>query len=110
MTVEARKEAVAQLHEQGLSQRQIATKVGADHSTVSRDLAGANAPENGANAPDEPPSRRDAIRRKNEALAAAPVEAPRETFETIVIDPPWPMAKIERDVRPNQVEFDYPTM
>jgi N6-adenosine-specific RNA methylase IME4 len=110
MTVEARKEAVAQLHEQGLSQRQIATKVGADHRTVGRDLAGANDPESGANAPDEPPSRRDAIRRKNEALAAAPVEAPRETFETIVIDPPWPMAKIERDVRPNQVEFDYPTM
>lgn len=31
-------------------------------------------------------------------------------YETIVIDPPWDMAKIERDVRPNQVEFDYPTM
>ena len=30
--------------------------------------------------------------------------------ETIVLDPPWPMAKIERDVRPNQVAFDYPTM
>jgi MT-A70. len=28
----------------------------------------------------------------------------------IVIDPPWPMKKIERDVAPNQVEFDYPTM
>jgi hypothetical protein len=36
------------------------------------------------------------------------VEPPRETFETLVIDPPWPMTKIERDVRPNQVEFDYP--
>jgi hypothetical protein len=37
------------------------------------------------------------------------VEPPRETFETIVIDPPWPMTKIKREVRPNQGEFDYPT-
>lgn len=31
-------------------------------------------------------------------------------YDVIVIDPPWPMKKIERDVRPNQTEFDYPTM
>lgn len=31
-------------------------------------------------------------------------------YDVIVIDPPWPMAKIERDVAPNQAEFDYPTM
>jgi N6-adenosine-specific RNA methylase IME4 len=31
-------------------------------------------------------------------------------FGCIVIDPPWDMQKIERDVRPNQVAFDYPTM
>ena len=28
----------------------------------------------------------------------------------LVIDPPWDMQKIERDVAPNQVAFDYPTM
>jgi hypothetical protein len=39
---------------------------------------------------------------KNIKPAEAAVEAPRETFETIIVDPPWPMAKIERDVRPNQ--------
>jgi hypothetical protein len=27
-------------------------------------------------------------------------------FGTIVMDPPWPMEKIPRDVRPNQVESD----
>lgn len=31
-------------------------------------------------------------------------------YDVIVIDPPWDMKKIERDVRPNQVDFDYPTM
>jgi N6-adenosine-specific RNA methylase IME4 len=31
-------------------------------------------------------------------------------FGTVVIDPPWEMEKIDRDVRPDQVEFAYPTM
>lgn len=43
-------------------------------------------------------------------LAATKAEMPDGKFETIVIDPPWPMQKIERDVRPNQVAFEYPTM
>jgi N6-adenosine-specific RNA methylase IME4 len=40
------------------------------------------------------------------------VEAKRieGVFDVIVIDPPWQMKKIERDVAPNQVEFEYPTM
>lgn len=31
-------------------------------------------------------------------------------FGTVVIDPPWEVEKIDRDVRPKQAAFDYPTM
>jgi N6-adenosine-specific RNA methylase IME4 len=31
-------------------------------------------------------------------------------FGSVVIDPPWAIEKIDRDVRPNQAEFDYPVM
>jgi N6-adenosine-specific RNA methylase IME4 len=40
----------------------------------------------------------------------APIETINTLYQTIVIDPPWEMEKIERDVRPNQHGFDYPTM
>jgi len=42
-----------------------------------------------------------------ETIEAKQIEG---VYDVIVIDPPWPMKKIERDVAPNQVEFDYPTM
>lgn len=35
---------------------------------------------------------------------------PKGKYDVIVIDPPWPMKKIEREVRPNQTAFDYPVM
>jgi len=31
-------------------------------------------------------------------------------YQIIYADPPWEVKKIKRKVRPNQVEFDYPTM
>lgn len=37
-------------------------------------------------------------------------EIPKGKYRTIVIDPPWPMQKIDREVRPNQAAFDYPVM
>jgi N6-adenosine-specific RNA methylase IME4 len=33
-----------------------------------------------------------------------------DRYATIVVDPPWPIAKIRREVRPNQVEMDYSLM
>ncbi len=35
---------------------------------------------------------------------------PTGKYRTIVIDPPWPVQKILRDERPNQYDYDYPTM
>lgn len=64
------------------------------------------------------PSIPDVIREQRRLEAQARIEELRERgadtpvgiYSTLVVDPPWPMQKIERDVRPNQVEFDYPTM
>src|SRR3990167_582870 len=54
--------------------------------------------------------RAEVSRKSNEALRANSPPPPVCEYETVIIDPPWPMEKIERDVAPNQVDFDYPTM
>ena len=38
------------------------------------------------------------------------VNLPDRKYNTIVVDPPWKMKKMERDIRPEQVGFDYKTM
>lgn len=49
---------------------------------------------------------------KRQRMAEIPKPAPPQgRYRCIVIDPPWPVIKIEREVRPNQDEtLDYPTM
>jgi N6-adenosine-specific RNA methylase IME4 len=54
--------------------------------------------------------RREALRAGLEEVSAREIEAPTGLYDVIVIDPPWPMEKIERDCRPNQTSLDYPTM
>jgi len=59
---------------------------------------------------------RDVIKKNkkaaNEALAEDNKTIPviSRKYHTIVMDPPWEMKKIDRDVARNQTEFDYPTM
>ena len=44
-----------------------------------------------------------------EKKIAAPL--PQGKFRTLIIDPPWPIEKIDREVRPNQTAYlDYPVM
>lgn len=52
----------------------------------------------------------ESIRRELDEVAARAPQSIDGTFDVLVIDPPWPMEKIERDARPNQVAFGYPTM
>lgn len=54
--------------------------------------------------------KRVVIRTRLDTIAAAQPKTPTGLFDVIVVDPPWPMEKIERDERPNQSSFDYPTM
>jgi Transcriptional activator, adenine-specific DNA methyltransferase len=81
----------------GLSKRQAAKLLGVDEKQIRRDICVRTKAAESA----------DKSRTEKPALSIVPE---RERYETIVIDPPWPMTKIERDVRPNQIEFDYPTM
>ncbi len=54
-------------------------------------------------------SRQDAKVEKIHKVATAAFSA-TGPFDVVVIDPPWDMQKIDRDERPNQDAFDYPTM
>jgi N6-adenosine-specific RNA methylase IME4 len=115
-----------------VSNRAIAGTLGVDESTVRADTAGnparrkGKASKNGkgklATAGNPALGGADAAklvgrkeraaaqRELNALTAKLPATVPRGKFGTIVIDPPWEIEKIERDVRPNQVALDYPTM
>jgi len=64
------------------------------------------------------PTKREVIRKIKEKkvhqnisnLKEQKVILPKNKFHTIVIDPPWPIQKIDRDITPKQTGFDYPTM
>jgi N6-adenosine-specific RNA methylase IME4 len=54
--------------------------------------------------------KRKEIIKNNEEIIKQEVIKPTGKYDVIVIDPAWDMKKIERDVTPEQVELDYPTM
>jgi hypothetical protein len=105
LTVSARQEKARELQDAGLSVRQIASALGTSKSTIHDDLS-KNRTKDVRDLDmedfDPPPERSKAeiIRHRNDDARRA--EVPDARFETIVIDPPWPMTKIERDVRPTE--------
>jgi len=110
-----RKRVAKELADKGLSTREIARITGASQSAIVRDLGepdGSESEPNGSPPLDEleQSAKREAALREQLRIAQTPTEMLDRQYGTIVIDPPWPMKKIEREVRPNQVEFDYPTM
>jgi hypothetical protein len=53
----------------------------------------------------------NALKSLGEIRSREPRPLINEFYDAIVIDPPWPMQKIDRVVRPNQAAvIDYPTM
>jgi hypothetical protein len=101
LTIEARRARARELVEGGMSTREAAATLGTSQSTIMRDLnrSGSESEPERISDPDE---RREAAILSNEALARVEILLPAKQYETIVVDPPWPMAKIECDVRPNR--------
>ena len=54
--------------------------------------------------------KQDQVVENLEDIATKQAKEAEGVYDVIVLDPPWKMEKIERDVAPNQVGFDYPTM
>jgi N6-adenosine-specific RNA methylase IME4 len=50
------------------------------------------------------------VRQRTATVEASAAQEVSGRYDVLVIDPPWDMHKIERNARPNQVDFDYPTM
>jgi len=55
-------------------------------------------------------TRRENLREHLESVEVREAKAIDGVYDVVVIDPPWPMDRIERDERPNQVEMPYPVM
>lgn len=125
LSIEDRKEAAVTLvTDEGYSTRETAEILGVSHQTVARDVTNVTPDEPEADSVSDDAQLRslktdleqankkaEQLRKNlNTAQQQAVTTDCDKRYGTIVIDPPWPMQKIEREVRPNQVEFDYPTM
>ena len=59
-----------------------------------------------------PKAKAEVNKREREAVRrdGINISVPVGKYQTVVIDPPWQMEKIQREVAPDQVGFEYPTM
>jgi transposase len=98
LTVAARKDAAVKLVGSGMSHSQAAKVLGVERSTISKDVK--NSQEDG----EKFTAKEAEVKASNAKLKlvkSAPIDG---QYGTIVIDPPWDMEKIKRDVRPNQAD------
>ena len=107
LSMEERREAVPELIEgEGLSTREAADVLGVSHTTIESDIL------SGKNLPASSPSQIETEASTGKNLPPPPEPEtpplPEGRFKCILIDPPWPIEKIERQVRPKQGPYvDY---
>lgn len=93
----AAKEKIAERVGAGETQAQVAADFGVSQQQISRTVTTKR--------------RKNRQKKKVEEIKAREVsDTFHALYDVLVIDPPWQIEKIDRDVRPNQVGFDYPTM
>ena len=109
LTIPARQAEVQKAVKLGMSQRQAAKLFGVSHTQIAKDIGG-NKVANTGNKVSTRDEDEAASRARNAELKLVQPALIVKRYGTIVIDPPWHMEKIKRDERPNQVDFDYPTM
>lgn len=95
------------------SDSETATNVAPDQSPPTAEITGTEAArqiEKRAKAKATREAKRAEKIAELEDTEARRIKEGEGVYDVVVIDPPWPMQKIERDERPNQVGLDYPTM
>lgn len=82
----------------------LGISIGATHKAIKIATAIEKYPELASNQSGQ------AVLREYKRKEIGTITIPQGKFRTIVIDPPWETEKILREERPNQFDYDYPTM
>lgn len=111
LSIPERREAALELVAEGMTQREVADVLGVSPGLINADVnerSELNKEEPETEAQDDERSELN-----NEAPVSPGASDPTGLgrFRCVVVDPPWPVQKIEREVRPHQGRhLDYPTM
>ena len=92
----------------GWSQKRTAKDLGVSRPTISRDIKIATAIEEYPELASKQSGQAVLTEYKRKQVGTIPT--PQGKYRTIVIDPPWDIDKIVREVSPNQYDYDYATM